>query len=223
METYRKKCHQQQTELRKLLTKSNQYDKAITLFMRQHAMLHTMAMSGTEPWSFEDQVLGDMSEEEVRRIPTRQEHSVAWCIWHIARIEDVAMNMLVAGSTQVMNQGNWLRQMNLKFRHTGNAMNQEEIEAISRSVNIIALRAYRLAVGRKTRQIVLDLEPGDFKLKVKTTRLNKVMEEGAVVEGARDIVDYWSRRDIAGLLLMPATRHNLVHLNEALKIKARRR
>lgn len=32
---------------------------------------------------------------------------------------------------------------------------------------------------------------------------------------ARFVTDYWSRRTIAGLLLMPATRHNFVHLNEA--------
>ena len=48
------------------------------------------------------------------------------------------------------------------------------------------------------------------------------MTEGAVVEEARDLIDYWGKRTIAGLLLMPATRHNLVHLNEALRLKRRR-
>jgi len=32
-------------------------------------------------------------------------------------------------------------------------------------------------------------------------------------------VDYWSKRDVSGLLLMPATRHQLTHLNEALGIR----
>jgi hypothetical protein len=48
------------------------------------------------------------------------------------------------------------------------------------------------------------------------------MESGALVESAHGIAEYWSKRDIAGLLLMPATRHNLVHLNEALNLKRRR-
>ena len=39
---------------------------------------------------------------------------------------------------------------------------------------------------------------------------------------AVDLIVYWSKRDIAGLLLMPATRHNIVHLNEALRIKKKR-
>jgi hypothetical protein len=32
-------------------------------------------------------------------------------------------------------------------------------------------------------------------------------------------IDLWSRRTIAGLLLMPPTRHNFLHLNDALRIK----
>jgi hypothetical protein len=31
--------------------------------------------------------------------------------------------------------------------------------------------------------------------------------------------DYWSKKTIAGLLLMPPTRHNFVHLNEAARIR----
>jgi hypothetical protein len=46
-----------------------------------------------------------------------------------------------------------------------------------------------------------------------------VIIEGAVVEAAQSITNYWSKRNVAGLLLMPATRHNLIHLNEALQVK----
>ena len=53
----------------------------------------------------------------------------------------------------------------------------------------------------------------------KMARLQQVMAEGAIVEAASGIADYWGKRTIAGLLLMPPTRHNFVHLNEALRIK----
>lgn len=55
------------------------------------------------------------------------------------------------------------------------------------------------------------------------SRLARVLAEGAVTESAREIVDYWGNRDIAGLLLMPATRHNFLHLNECLRLKAKRK
>ncbi|NIS79815.1 MAG: hypothetical protein GTO14_06325 [Anaerolineales bacterium] len=59
----------------------------------------------------------------------------------------------------------------------------------------------------------------DFRKDVDPARLQQVLFEGAVVEAAQGLIDYWSRRNIAGLLLMPATRHNFVHLNEAQRIK----
>jgi hypothetical protein len=46
-------------------------------------------------------------------------------------------------------------------------------------------------------------------------RSGSAKEIGAIDEQARFVTDYWSRRTIAGLLLLPATRHNFVHLNEA--------
>jgi hypothetical protein len=48
------------------------------------------------------------------------------------------------------------------------------------------------------------------------------MDVGAVLEDAYGLIKYWGNRNIAGLLLMPPTRHCLVHHNEALQLKRRR-
>lgn len=186
-------------------------------------MLHSAKMAQTEEWSFEDAVLDDMTEELIRRIPQNCEHSVAWLIWHIARCEDITMNLLVAGSPQVMIRDNWLDQMGITVRDTGNTMDEQVMADFSNAINIEAMRAYRVAVGRRTREIVQGLEPEDLKQKVDPSRLQRVMAEGAVVETARGLIDYWGKRDTAGLLLMPASRHHIVHLNEALKLKKRRK
>lgn len=222
MESLRKSLNKRQTELRRMLSSSDQHDEAIALFLSQHAMLHSAKMAQTEPWSFEDAILDDMTEEQIRRIPRNREHSVAWCIWHLARIEDVTMNLLVAGSPQILHRDNWLERLKITAQDTGNGMDEESVAHLSRAIDIDALRAYRVAVGRRTREIVMQLGPEELKQKVDPSRLQQVMDEGAVVEAARGIVDYWSRRNIAGLLLMPATRHNIVHLNEALRLKKRR-
>ena len=220
-ESYRKQCHNQQTELRRIIASSDLHDEAMQLFFRQHAMLHAMEIVGTEPWSFEDEVLGGMTDAEIRQIPPKEEHSVAWILWHIARCEDITMNLLVAGGPQVLNQEDWLRRTNAPIRHTGNAMDQKDVDEFSDAVDVQALRGYRKAVGRRTRQIVKELGPEDLKRKVELSRIQNIWKEDAVLPAAVDIVDYWSKRDVAGLLLMPATRHNLTHLNEALDIKKR--
>lgn len=221
-ESYRKLCLKQQSELRKLMKDPNQHIEAMQLFFSQHAMLHSAIMAGTEPWSFEDEVLDDLSGAEIRRVPKNQDHSVAWNIWHIARIEDVAMNLLVAGSPQVFIQDKWLERLQINVRDTGNAMSPKGVEELSASIDIEGLREYRVAVGRRTRSIVAELQPEELRSKVEPPRLQRVLDEGAVVEAAKGLTEYWGRRDIVGLLLMPASRHMLVHLNECLKIKRKR-
>ncbi len=220
-EFYPKLLNKQQTELRQIMMSFEQHEKAIPLFLRQHAMLHSKKMSRTELWSFEDEVLNDMAEEQIRRIPQNCEHSVAWLIWHIARCEDITMNLLVAGSPQILHRDNWLGRMRITIRDTGNAMDEKDVADFSASIDIEALRAYRVAVGRRTREIVQQLQPEELKQKITPSSLQRVRDEGAVVEAASSIIDYWSKRNKAGLLLMPATRHNIVHLSEALRIKRR--
>jgi hypothetical protein len=222
VESHRRLLNKQQTELRRMLMSFNQHDKAIHLFLNQHAMLHSAKMAQTELWSYEDEVLDDMVCEQIRRIPQNCEHTVAWCVWHIARIEDVTMNLLVAGSPQLLHQDNWLKRMNVTVSDTGNTMCKKSVANLSKMVDIEALRAYRIAVGRRTREIVVQLTPDELKQKIDPFRLQKVRQKRAVVDEASGIIDYWGKRTIAGLLLMPATRHNLVHLNEALRLKRSR-
>jgi hypothetical protein len=219
METHRKGWNKRQTELRKILTSFEQHEKAIKLFLSQHAALHAAQMARTEPWSFEDWVMNDVNEEGIRTIPPGGNHSVAWLIWHIARIEDVAMNMLVAGQAQCLHRDGWFERMKATAQDTGNAMSAEGVSNLSAAIDIGELRAYRLAVGRRTREIVQQLEPEDLKRKVNPVHLQQVLDEGAVVMQAQGLIDYWNKRDVAGLLLMPPTRHGFVHLNEALRIK----
>ena len=219
VESYRKLCLKQQTELRSIMMRSNQHDKAIQLFLNQHAMLHSRNMAQTTLWSFEDEVLNDMSAVQMRCIPPGREHSVAWLIWHMTRCEDITMNLLVAATPQILHTGGWLKQMRMTVCDTGNAMDRTTLADFSKAIDIEALRNYRIAVGRRTREIVKQLLPADLKRKVESSRMQQVMSEGAVVEAARGIADYWRKRNVAGLLLMPATRHNLIHLNEALQLK----
>lgn len=222
-EAYRKMCLKQQSGLRRVLLRPDPYERAIQFLLSQHAMLHSAQMAGSEPWSFEDEVFSDLTAEQARQIPRNGEHSVAWLVWHMARCEDITMNLLVAGSPQTLLHDNWLGRLKVTVRDTGNAMDRDEIVNFSNTVDLEALRAYRVAVGRRTREVILQLQPADLKRKVRAADLQKVWEQGAVEPAAGEIVAYWGKRDVAGLLLMPATRHNLVHLNEALEIKRKLR
>jgi hypothetical protein len=222
IEANRKRLGKQQTELRRLMTDPGQFEPAMQLLFEQHASLHSEKASNIGIWSYEDALLDDLSDEQFRRIPINNEHSIAWCIWHLARIEDTAMNILVADSPQVFSQGEWQTKLNVSFIDCGNEMDDTAMKQLSEQVSLQALRDYRVAVCQRTREIFATLQPNDLTQKVDPARIQRVMEEGALTEPAKGIADYWSKRDIAGLLLMPASRHNLVHLNEILKLKKRK-
>jgi hypothetical protein len=219
----RKLWNQQQQALRHALLRSADHQQALELFLSQHAMVHSAAMSQSSLWSFADEIWGDLTAEAIRRIPPNCDHSIAWIMWHIARIEDVTMNMLVADAPQLLHRDGWLERLQVTARDTGNAMDEAAVADLSAAIDVGALRAYRVAVGRRTREIVQQLQPEQLKQKVEPARLGRVLDEGAVVEAARGLIDYWGGRNIAGLLLMPPTRHNFIHLNEARRVKRKSR
>ncbi|HEX2996002.1 MAG TPA: DinB family protein [Anaerolineales bacterium] len=218
MDTNRKQWNQGQQKLQRAL-KENDHRKAIELFLIQHAMVHSAKVSKAKLWSFEDEVLMDLTEDQFRCIPPGGEHSIAWIIFHLARCEDITMNLLVAGTPQIFLKDGWQKRMNATIVHSGNSMDDRAMAAFSARVDIAALRAYRLSMGRRTRTIVSKLKSEQFKQKVDPARAQRIVDEEALLPEAAAILNYWSIRTIAGLLLMPPTRHNILHLNEALRIK----
>jgi hypothetical protein len=204
--------------LRTALTKGDEERLAIQAFLTLHSQLHSQHVTPHITWSYEDLLLDGLSEAKFRKIPEGQEHSLAWIVWHLTRVEDVTMNLLVAGRDQVFEKEGWQEKTRSPFKHTGNGTGLEVAEALSAVVDINALHAYRVAVGLATQEIVRSLTLADFKRKVSQENVQRLLSQGAVLPAGMEVVDYWRRRDVAGLLLMPPTRHTIVHWNEARKI-----
>jgi hypothetical protein len=219
MDPRRKLWNQQQQALRQSLACLDNPTRAIELFLSQHAMLHAAGMSQMGLYSFEDEILGGLSEQQMRIIPRNLDHSIVWVLWHMTRIEDATMNLLVAGSPQVLLRENWLERMEIPIRDTGNGMDPDGVADLSAAINIPALRAYRLSVGGRTRAIVNQLQPHELRQKVDPARFGHMTEEEAVSVEASGLLEYWGRLTITGLLLMPPTRHAFLHWSETLRIK----
>jgi hypothetical protein len=214
-----KDWNQQQKRLRTALENPDEHDQAISACLEQHGWTHESAVWPSPTPTFADQLWQDLSEPDARTIPPKSEHSIAWTIWHLARIEDTALNLLVAGSSTVLDQGGWQTKMKVTARDTGNLMPQAEIKQLSKQIDLQVLRDYRVAVGLRTRQIIQSLTQEKLGEKVSPADIQQIRQQELVRPDAEDLLAYWSRRTIRGLLLMPATRHNMVHINEALTLK----
>jgi len=58
---------------------------------------------------------------------------------------------------------------------------------------------------------------------VKKEDIERVRKEGAVddVPSANWLLDFWGNKSVEGILFMPASRHQIVHLGENFRAKAK--
>lgn len=210
-------------KLSNIILNPAEHENAIKLFLQQHAWLHSSNMDRTQSLStLEDDLFNGAEEETLRKYPVSMQdtrNSIVWHLWHIARIEDMTMNVLVSNNEQVLYAGDWCRHLNIDFVHSGNGMSEEEIANLSAQIDIPALKAYRLEVGKRTRDILSSLSAHQLKQKVDPQKIKKLVVQGAVKPAEKWLLEYWGKKTLAGLVLMPATRHNFVHLNKSLRIK----
>ena len=219
MDAHRQHWNQQQQLFRQSLESKGDHQETIRLFLGQHAMLHSAEMSHSGAWSFEDEVFDGLSDAQLRSRPAGALHSIAWLMWHIARIEDVTMNLLVAARPQVLDEADWVEQLHLSRRDVGTSMSDNEVADFSTQVDCAALRAYRIAVGRRTREIAASLQPAELWEPIDPANIHRLMEAGALAEAAYELAQVWSGWKKAGMLTMPATRHSFTHLNESFEVR----
>ena len=216
---FRRQWSTDQKQLRELLESGTQLQKAKDLFHSQHAVLHSREMSGINTWSYTDEIFLDLEEKQLRDTPPNREHSLLWILWHISRIEDMTMNILIGNSDQLYFREDWVKKLNAPIHHSGNEILPQDLRSLNREVNLDQLFQYRNAVGRGTTRIVNDLVLEVLSGKPGSDQLDRILTEGAVLPEAKVIIEYWSRRKIFQLLLMPPTRHLMVHLNEAYDLR----
>jgi hypothetical protein len=209
-----------QARLKAIILRRDRFSETRALLLSMHSTLHTSEVYDTRSETYMDEVWSGVDEQAFRTMPTIKDVTVAWDIWHITRIEDLTANILVSGDSQVLND-DWLRKMKTRVKDTGNAMTDEEINRFSNEVSMDGLKRYRSAVGKRTKKIVENSRQEDMKHRVEKSRLTRILNEGGVIQHKDSIwlMDFWGRKNIAGIFLMPITRHQVVHLNDCQKLK----
>ncbi len=218
-----KQWNPKQARLKEVILKKDMFCEAVELALEMHALVHTSEMSGINGDTYEDEVWKGLSHEIFRAQFKNQGSTIAWNLWHLTRIEDITVNLLLADQAQIINTDSWLEKLKVSVCDTGNAMDDNEISVFSSLIDMQELRNYRIAVGRQTQRLLKSLKPDDMKRKVKSQSIQRVLQEGGVTEQEQSIwlLDFWGKKTVAGIILMPVTRHQIVHLNDCLKLKTR--
>jgi hypothetical protein len=211
MENHRKAWNNDHAAIRRILMKEKDYRKALPLLLEHHAAVHSAKLGGR--WSYQDEVLGTLTEAQYRYVPAGGQ-SVIWKLWHITRIEDLTVSLLLSGAKHSLLNDKWLERLETRYVDVGNGMPNADVSRISKTMNIQALLAYRLAVGKRTQNILRKLNPGPLWEKPAPERMQRIVDEKGVRENSAWLLKFWGGNPYANILLMPAARHPFVHLNE---------
>ncbi|MDF2486215.1 MAG: hypothetical protein K0R46_2383 [Herbinix sp.] len=211
-----------QARLNGLIKKKDHFEEMQKLLLGMHSLLHSKEVYGGSENTFMDELWEGLEDKAFRTMPTSKDDTIAWNIWHITRIEDLTANFLIVGQEQVLDLA-WQERLNTKVTDTGNSMTDEEIIAFSKEVSKEGLYEYRKAVGRRTKEILEGLIPEELKRKVPKEGIVRIAEVGGVAQhpDAIWLLDFWGKKTVAGILQMPITRHQIVHLNASGKLKQR--
>src|SRR2546422_6855967 len=163
-----------------------------------------------------DDLLSGLSDAQVRGRPHPGVNTVAWLLWHAARVEDVGMNRFVGDRPQVLDEG-WRERLGVARRDVGTGMSDAEVDDLSARIDLEALRGYWDAVTRRTPDIVQSLRGSDLETIVAADRVKHVAQaEGAVAAGAEWLTEFWaSKRTRAWVLAQTPLLHVYGHYFEA--------
>jgi hypothetical protein len=192
---------------------------ARALFLADHSRIHAAAvsteaeMAAAGGFTMQDDTLKRLAEADLRASPEGL-CSIVWHIWHMTRIEDVVVNAMLRGSSEILDHDGWLERLGIDVRLVGTGDTDHEVGDFSGRVDVPALLAYREAVGRETRTWVRDL---DFETLAAVPDLAARLAGAPPIVGERAqwLIRFYTNKSGAFLLTFPVTNHGFMHWAEA--------
>jgi uncharacterized damage-inducible protein DinB len=98
--------------------------------------------------------------EQLHFVPEHGSHSIAWCLWHTARTEDIIINGRARQTDQIWNE-DWAKRTGLPYEGQGTGMSDEDAQGL-RILDMDAFRAYQQAVWDQTEEYLSSITDEDL-------------------------------------------------------------
>ena len=147
--------------------------------------------------------------------------TIVYSLYHIFRIEDIVSNSLIQKREQIFFEDNYRERMKSSIITTGNELVKQEISIFSSKLNLDKLYQYISDVDVSTTQLLKGLSYEDLKIKMigQDKEILKSLDVVSNDESSVWLIDYWCNKNIQGLILMPFSRHWIMHIEASLRIK----
>ena len=187
------------------------------LFLDQHAAVQSAAVGGNK-MSAAERAFAGLTDEQMRVRPREDLNSLAWLMWHIARAEDIVVNTVLTGRSQLCDDA-WMKRLGITRRDFGIGMTSSEVTELTRQIDLGALREYRDAVGRRTREVVGGFKPQDWDGPVTAEAVERAAAEGAFGARREMLVKAFPGRPRSAMLSGIALVHPAGHMGEAATVR----
>ena len=187
------------------------------LLIEEHSAVHSAAV-GANKASMAERTFGGLTDDQMRVRPREDLNSLAWLMWHISRAEDVMVNIVINGRSQVLDDG-WLPRLQIARRDFGIGMTKPEVTELTAGVDIAALRDYRDAVGRRTREIVGAYGPKDWEGDIEAAALERAGALGCFGDRTEALVKAFTGRPRRAVLSGIVVMHSAMHMGEGTTVR----
>ncbi len=145
--------------------------------------------------------------------PANGSNSIAWLVWHLARIEDVVVNSVARGVPQVLVADEWGPRLGVGETQIGTGLNDDEVDDFSRRVDASSLLEYWDAVQKHTQSWLSDVSPDELDIVPNLReRLEAVPE--VVSQQAGWVLQIWANQPVSFFLRWVTIGHGYLHLGE---------
>ncbi len=148
-------------------------------------------------------------------------NSIAWLVWHLARVEDIVINTIVRGTPQILLAGEWAARMRVADPRVGTGFEEAEVEGLSRAIDVAALDGYWQAVRRATDDWLASVPAGFFDTVPDVRARLSAIQPIAPPKAQEGLIGFWSGRPASFLVRFPLIDHGFLHLGEMLAIRGR--
>lgn len=130
------------------------------------------------------------------------------------------MNLVIAGSLQVLDEGGWIERLGVSSRDVATGMTDQEVDEFSRHVDIEALLGYRTAVGKRTQAIMWEMRPEVLEEKIDSGLVQRVEEVGAFGPNTEWVPKRWLGKAKSFTLLYTVLGHTYIHIGQCEDIRS---
>src|SRR5215207_8806052 len=102
-----------------------------------------------------------LTPEQLNFVPDGESHSIAWVMWHAARVEDLIVQQMIQAQPAIWDAGDWAARLGLPAKGFGTGQTTEQAKAIQ-ITDVAAFGGYADAVAEATRDYVSGLSDADL-------------------------------------------------------------